>query len=798
MGKISSELEAAEMKKQTLRKTLEQIHSSSSSFLLFSLQWKDLEDHFDTARRFLQEQVQGLESKEKRFEELELREKRVEELSRGFEAKEERLRECSKEFELKEANLEERVREVESREERIEECSRDFEVKEKRYGECIRKLKAKEKRLGECLKELELKEKKIEEYAERIRELEVKEDGLKESWKELEEWNQVFELREKKIEERFGELEAKEKQLEARFKELELREESIGLRLKDIGLKEKRSEEIILNENKLGERVKELELKEKLFEKRIKELELRERRFADSLHTRVKTEPLEDFPVNNVVNKSSTASLRFCVTMDGKSLQIFLNERWKEHDSMRLEVATALRLSSDPAKLVLDAMEGFYPPRLKKGDVEFDESMVQGSCVLLLEQLLKLSPSVKPDVKQEAMRLAIEWRAKMRVDIEHSLEVLGFLQLLASYGLASAFDDDELIMYLEKVSEYEQLPGLCQILGVDNMAPVSCTVHSHVKSVQLSKESSLLDSRVASLAVNAQQDPKCVSVNVHGETLRSLLNKQVEYDSIQSKVSDALQSVLDPDKLVLDAIMGIYPSNLKGDEGFKLCFSRNFILLLKQLIGVLPQIKPLVKVEATKFANDWKSRLKKKRDDPLEVLAFLQFLVAYGLASSFYANEVLRLLDTDVWRKEIPDLCRVLGLTDIMPNFIQNHIKEEQQLEAIKYICALELVDNFPLVTLLNDHLKNSKRKAEDLCKEGNKSLPVQNRKSSRQRKSVSMTHPMSKMDLVLDPKIHYCNSINNNKQTVVPKLWGRRWILNKLIKFDHSILSRNVLLQQP
>nr|POF19092.1 frigida-like protein 1 [Quercus suber] len=143
---------------------------------------------------------------------------------------------------------------------------------------------------------------------------------------------------------------------------------------------------------------------------------------------------------------------------------------------MRLEVGTALRLSSDPAKLVLDAMEGFYPPRLKKGDVEFDESIVQGSCVLLLEQLFKLSPSIKPDVKQEAMRLAIEWRVKLRVDTQHSLEVLGFLQLLASYGLASAFDDDELIMYLEKVSEYEQLPGLCQILGVDNMAPARSMV----------------------------------------------------------------------------------------------------------------------------------------------------------------------------------------------------------------------------------------------------------------------------------------------------------------------------------
>ena len=143
MEKVSSEFEVAEIKKQTLRKTLEQIHSSSSSLLLFSLQWKDLEDHFDTTRRFLQEQAKELESKEKRFEELELREKRLEESSRSYEKKEERFGECLKEFELKEVKLEERVKEVELREERIEERSRDFEVKEKRYGECIRKLKAK-------------------------------------------------------------------------------------------------------------------------------------------------------------------------------------------------------------------------------------------------------------------------------------------------------------------------------------------------------------------------------------------------------------------------------------------------------------------------------------------------------------------------------------------------------------------------------------------------------------------------------------------------------------------------------
>ena len=81
--------------------------------------------------------------------------------------------------------------------------------------------------------------------------------------------------------------------------------------------------------------------------------------------------------------------------MDGKSLLIFLNELSIEHDLMRYEVAIALLLSSGPTKLILDAMEWFYPPHLKKGDVEFDESIVQGSCVLLLEQLLELSLDIK-------------------------------------------------------------------------------------------------------------------------------------------------------------------------------------------------------------------------------------------------------------------------------------------------------------------------------------------------------------------------------------------------------------------
>ena len=181
--------------------------------------------------------------------------------------------------------------------------------------------------------------------------------------------------------------------------------------------------------------------------------------------------------------------------------------------------------------------------------------------------------------------------------------------------------------------------------------------------------------------VRSKPDPKCSSVKENGQKLltlfkrnqrkkkklKLLLKKQVDYKSIRNQFSDALQSVSDPEKIVLDAMKVVFRSILKGDGGSELDVSRNFIFLLKQLPRVSLQIKPLVKDEAMKYALIWKSKLKKKRGDHLLVVAFLLFLVVYGLSSSFYADEVLGLLDTDVWRKQVPDLCQVLGLSDIMP-----------------------------------------------------------------------------------------------------------------------------------
>ena len=389
--------------------------------------------------------------------------------------------------------------------------------------------------------------------------------------------------------------------------------------------------------------LKSFESKEKHFKETIKELGLTEKRFTDCLQTQVNTEPLaeplEDFLVNDVDNNSSSsASHRFCATMGGKSLQIFLNERWKERDLMRDEVAAALRLSSDPAKLVLDAMEGFYPPHLKKEDVEFDERIVQGSCVLLLEQLLKLSPDVNPQVEEEAMRLVMEWRMKIRVDAEHSLEVLGFLQLLASYRLASAFDADELVKYLEKVAEHEQMHKLCGVLGLNDKIP--------------SKPSENL-------------------ITMDGKSLQIFLNERwKEHNSMRHEVANTLRLSSDPSKLVLDAMEGLYPQHLKkGDVEFDESVIRgSCVLLLEHLFKLSPSIKPDVKQEAMGLAMEWRVKMRVDTQHSLEVLGFLQLLASYGLASAFDADELILYLEKVAEHEQLPGLCQILGVDNKVPD----------------------------------------------------------------------------------------------------------------------------------
>ncbi|PON73971.1 Frigida-like [Parasponia andersonii] len=108
------------------------------------------------------------------------------------------------------------------------------------------------------------------------------------------------------------------------------------------------------------------------------------------------------------------------------------------------EIFTVLKASSDPVKLALDAVRGIYHLRLSREDTEFDASIARVGCNLLLELLMKASPEINPQARDEAMKLASDWNDKMKVASYNGLEVLGFLQFLVSFRLVSAFDANEI------------------------------------------------------------------------------------------------------------------------------------------------------------------------------------------------------------------------------------------------------------------------------------------------------------------------------------------------------------------
>lgn len=171
-------------------------------------------------------------------------------------------------------------------------------------------------------------------------------------------------------------------------------------------------------------------------------------------------------PVQKVPSTDPAIELcALCRGVDGKALQMFLNDRIDEQTFMVEEVQSALKLSSDPAKLVLDAMEGFFHPHLKKDNMKCEGIVVRSSCVLLLEQLMELKPEITKAVREEAKALAGIWREKMRAESGNYMVVLGFLLLVAVYLLWWDFDTEEIGSLCEIVRQHRVVGELHSRLG---------------------------------------------------------------------------------------------------------------------------------------------------------------------------------------------------------------------------------------------------------------------------------------------------------------------------------------------
>ncbi|CAI9102372.1 OLC1v1000634C1 [Oldenlandia corymbosa var. corymbosa] len=402
------------------------------------LEWKEKE--IDKLLAFHHQRVKELDMREEQFEvkkkELDLRERQFELKEKAYTERKELLERGNKELELKRRELECRVKNL-----------KDFEMIEKNLGAKQIELEDAERSLKECLfqkkqcqSEKELLEDEIKELKAKRKEFEDRITGLK----ELEVREKLLEVKRKELEEvaraNLEECQLKEKQWQSEKESWEKRNKEIELKMKDF-----------------GDRIKLFEAREKKFEEERKNLN-------DELCA---LEPVKKVVDDGMNSGSSSPNFTLSVELDGLDVHMSLNG-FKIDLSSKDEVLKALRKSGAPADMVLSAIELLYPPYLKKVDMKF-EGTVASSCIVLLEQLIRISPKIESIEKEHALRLARDWKAMMVTG--NSLEVLGFLYLLASFHLASAFDKEELLKLLETAVEHEQIPALCVRLGLRDKIP---------------------------------------------------------------------------------------------------------------------------------------------------------------------------------------------------------------------------------------------------------------------------------------------------------------------------------------
>lgn len=476
---MDSNLDEIESRQTSLRRAYETANAQASSIVRFTLQWKELEEHIESTKKLVQTRFEELRNREK---EIGVKEKHLEAQDLKFKSERDSK---AKDLHRIQRLIEEKQRGLDAKEKRfseVEELIRDKEVEygliQKRIEERQRKLTSVEEKLSEQIrvKETQLKyvqglvEKQWKEYDlndERIRAMDTKEKDFGLLKKSMEEWATKLEVKERELQRWVEKLEGKQKDIGSKVDELNLIDKRVHECLKEVQLKEQQlyslEKSLHAHSHGLQKKEKELELKQEQCDldlsRKSMEIHAQNLKSKENSH-HLKVEQLENIPP--AANNGNR---------DGRGVQLLMNHHLRRNDLMLKEIEDILQGSPDPAKLVLDAMHGFYPSNstVENKNKKFDLTVVRRSCNFLLRELKRVSPKVSPQVRGEASKLAAEWKAKMKTD--NWLEVLGFLLLLAAYDLSSDYDMKELESFVGIVAQYYDTAELCPTLGIRGKAP---------------------------------------------------------------------------------------------------------------------------------------------------------------------------------------------------------------------------------------------------------------------------------------------------------------------------------------
>ncbi|KAK8654084.1 hypothetical protein V6N13_128061 [Hibiscus sabdariffa] len=345
-------------------------------------------------------------------------------------------------------------------------------------------------------------------------------------WKELEEH---FHGLEKSLKRRFHELEDQEKEFETKTRKsreiLKKRESAVVAKehASLVRLQEKRDAAVFAINNALEKHrnVSPEDPADVSCDGDSGELSVEEKP-PDSVASESNSEDIKCSENGNFEVKSYPQLVKLCEEMDSEGLHKFISDNRKNLAALKEEIPWALKAASSPAHLVLESLKGFYLIEAPNVDRKKDSNLLglRRTCIMLMEclsfllsnmDLVSVSSLISEDIKEEAKLIAEEWKPKLdALDLDasngNSLEAHAFLQLLATFGIASDFNEEELSRLIPMVSRRRQTADLCRSLGLsekmlEQFSPVPL-LKAYLKEAK--KTSSLVKPGNASLTAQTE------------------------------------------------------------------------------------------------------------------------------------------------------------------------------------------------------------------------------------------------------------------------------------------------------
>ncbi|XP_022734673.1 FRIGIDA-like protein 1 [Durio zibethinus] len=222
-----------------------------------------------------------------------------------------------------------------------------------------------------------------------------------------------------------------------------------------------------------------------------------------------------------------------------------------------------------------------------------------------------------------------------------------------------------------------------------------------------------------------------------GKGLRKYINDHVnEREAIRMELPGALKTAMDPGAMVLDAMEGFYAENSqsKGNKDPEL-FSLRWVcvFLLEQLMETGLRFSDEVKERAKKLALEWKGKVKLRKNNFLETLAFLHLVVTYSLGAVVDKEELVGYFFIIARHRQATMLSRSIGLGEKVHDLIKKLLDSGKQLLAVKFVFEFGLAEKYPPVPLLEDYLKETQKLAKQVCKDGKNHLRSQNEATARE-----------------------------------------------------------------